>query len=1489
MRNKNGKKMLLGIVVCCLIAAMSFLSLGSIWASHDNIEPASLMGIASTSARVRPTVGPNNVAFSLWGLDQVPLSATEVEVEVWATTGFSQPMSLSVRLDFSTTVFDGVQFFPTLPTTAAAMGWTGMPNIALAAANNPSAGLIAIAMANPMPIELMPGMGGPITAPNNDFLLGRLVFSVAPGITDGTTASFAIQYGHVNTNATDQQRTGVNFAAIPIAPFIVSFGDAPTPPTQYAISWDLLGGTWAGFTPITEAYADTAITLPIAANLNRANYNFLGWTVNGVDLAAGANHTITGPTNISARWAAIMHTVTWEPNGGTWGSFPGSVVSGDNRTTQVQQGQTPTAPPAGAITRANYTLTGWGALTTITGNTSFIAQWAAINHNITYAPGGASVTGMPSPAIISTQQGSFHALASAPSRPNYTFGGWQISGVTGTRNPGYVITINAATTITATWSPIMHAVTWTLNGGTITGAAPSNSVQQGTNLTLPAITRAGYSFDGWSVGTAGAPFIAAHTITGPVEFIANWTEIPPETRTITWNLNSGNWIGGFSPPASAVLGEAMTPIPTAANIERANFNFNNFTRSDGQAMTAPVNSNITVTANWTAISHAISWNLGGGTVTAGTTPASVLQGQTVSMPTLSRLGYSFDGWTRTPDAALNAPIMGATTFTASWIALYFDITWNPNGGTWTDAGHIASSANRIIPAQQGSIAAPPSTPVRDNYTFAGWSPALASIMGTASFTAQWNAIMFNVAYQPGGAAVTGLPPISQVQQGGTHTLAIAPSRANYTFSGWQVSGISDIQLPGAIITITAATTITATWSPIMHAITWVLNDGTITGAAPANFIQQGTNLSMPAITRAGYSFDGWSVGTAGAPFISSYIITGAVTFVANWTQLPPDSFSITWNLNGGTWTGFSPQNVIVDGESMSPIPTDANIQRANYDFDGFIRSDGLALNAPITSNITITANWTATMHTILWELNGGIVTAGETISTIQQGQTVAMPTLYRAGYTFDGWTRDVGDVDEAITGTTTFTANWLVIPPNSYLIIWVLNGGVVVDAALVPDTVEYGTNMTLPSVAQISKEHYEFLGWSIGVAATSGFILEYTVVGAVTLVANFTPIMFYVTWDANGGAWLDGASYQEFRVQSGQTPIAPVDPSKDGYDFVGWDTVGVLDGDVRIYAQWEAIDDGSGDDNGNDDNGNDDNGNDDNGNDDNGNDDNGNDDNGNGNDDNGNDDNDNNDDNGNDDNGTGGNGNGGDNNNNNNNNNNNQTNMLDRPQNLVSVDTSDIVIMTWDAVEGAIKYAIYINAVRVGYTRPPHLPMLTTLCIEDLNMIVGTNIFAVRAIGFYDGQYIESELSLGRIITIHDPNIDNLYRSITGGGFFRAGNWMLWALLALVILIAILVVVGIINRRDREDEPALAGVGAGWTNTSTNTTIVDPKAKARDALQKAAASLQDAKIQYDCSKGDKVGSYKYNETMQCVVKASQDIEAAAIAVQEHNKNKHKGD
>ena len=72
--------------------------------------------------------------------------------------------------------------------------------------------------------------------------------------------------------------------------------------TQYTITYNLDGGEWKGFTPITKRNANTKVTLPTVDNIEKENFILAGWYDGKGNIITEIPSDTTGDITVTARW-----------------------------------------------------------------------------------------------------------------------------------------------------------------------------------------------------------------------------------------------------------------------------------------------------------------------------------------------------------------------------------------------------------------------------------------------------------------------------------------------------------------------------------------------------------------------------------------------------------------------------------------------------------------------------------------------------------------------------------------------------------------------------------------------------------------------------------------------------------------------------------------------------------------------------------------------------------------------------------------------------------------------------------------------------------------------------------------------------------------------------------------------------------------------------------------------------------------------------------
>lgn len=596
----------------------------------------------------------------------------------------------------------------------------------------------------------------------------------------------------------------------------------------------------------------------------------------------------------------------------------------------------------------------------------------------------------------------------------------------------------------------------------------------------------------------------------------------------------------------------------------------------------------TLYAVWGPKTYTITYSAGSG-ITGVTVPSagSATHGSnyTVSSTEPTRTGYKFDGWTSSAGGSVAAGgtisnVTSNITLTAKWIARY-TVSYNGNG-------HNTGTAPATVTVDSGGSTTAAANPfTKTGSTFTGWNTAangsgtsyaagatISNITSNITLYAQWQGnptITFN-ANKPTGAGsanVAGQPAnVSSHPYNTAYTLpTTTPTLKGYTFAGWNTAanGTGTAYAAGATTSaITANTTFYAQWTEKTgYSVSFYDAFGQTGDGSQVGTTQSGKKwtdtITLPTTpSKTGYNFAGWFLtkdanGNGNTGQMSSAMAvrdiwalqsiadtTTSVKLYAKWTE--KDRVTVTLNLNGsgasynGSTSNFTSPSLL-NGSSWS-IPNYANPTRVGYNFKGWADSASAtsgSYNAGhnftnLTASKIVYAVWAAAPVTFTFQ--GGHASAtlssgATTTATANYGSnltTKANNTYTLAGNTFSNW----GYTNAAGSAATVNASTG--IPVSNFKITWT-------------GTSEAGT-----------------------------------LAGTATLTANWAPITYNISWNANGGS-----SNTSTNNVNADTPITlPANPTRAGYTFQGWNTVqagtgtAVTAGGNKVRDIWTSLPTGGG-------------------------------------------------------------------------------------------------------------------------------------------------------------------------------------------------------------------------------------------------------------------------------------------------------------------------
>jgi uncharacterized repeat protein (TIGR02543 family) len=574
----------------------------------------------------------------------------------------------------------------------------------------------------------------------------------------------------------------------------------------------------------------------------------------------------------------------------------------------------------------------------------------------------------------------------------------------------------------------------------------------------------------------------------------------------------------------------------------------------------------TYTANWQVIEYTITLlDMDG----VGTSEALVYTvEQAVTLPTPTREGYAFLGWTVNSDMAPQLTVVlpqgsiGNKTYTANWELTGYTVTMNLNGGS--------GETTLLYTVEDEEFTLP--TPTRNGYEFVGWTgegittPQTSVIIpkgstGNRTYTANWEIITYNIfLYKGDGSEAETIHYTVE-----TPDFALQPpTRTGYEFLGWQRL---DGYAPGEKqmnVTIPKGTTgdrtYTGCWQAIEYTITLDTSGGNALDAI--SYAVTSSPITLPTPVRTGYTFLGWTGEGITTPQTSVKIpkgSTGDKAYTANWQVI---EYTITLDTNGGPVV--SPIKYTVEDTFTLPY-----ILRPGYEFAGWtLDGSGMLPSTPLiiypgtTGDLHYKAEWRLAEYTITMDLNGG--SGQEKVVYTITDEDFELPTPTRNGYEFVGWTGErittpqtSVKIPKGSTGNKAYTANWKVI---RYTITLVTNGGAVI--ASIRYTVEDSVTLPIPP----ERPGYEFAGWVLdgsGQFPSTPMIIPEGSTGDRIYEAEWRVATYTITYVSHGKAY----NWVQYTINNQiYFGLPEEDPSYylPGYTFVGWKIDGV-EGTPRSY------------------------------------------------------------------------------------------------------------------------------------------------------------------------------------------------------------------------------------------------------------------------------------------------------------------------------------
>jgi uncharacterized repeat protein (TIGR02543 family) len=821
------------------------------------------------------------------------------------------------------------------------------------------------------------------------------------------------------------------------------------------------------------------------------------------------------------------------------------------------------------------------------------AQWTADEYSITYhLDGGTNDEANPAKYTIETEA----ITLKAATKTGYTFQGWYDADTGGNQVTQIAAGSTGGKTLYARWSANGYTVTFDAQGGEVEPAS-QQVTYDATYGTLPEVTKAGHTFQGWFTEATGGTEVTAETTVKTAEDHTLYAQWEISEYTITFVTDGGTAID----PIKADYGAAITPPDDPT---REGYTFDGWDKDIPSTMPA---EDMTITAQWTADEYSITYHLDGGTNDEANPAKYTIEDEAITLKAATKTGYTFQGWYDADTGGnqvtqIAAGSTGGKTLYARWSANGYTVTFDAQGGevepasqqvtydaTYgtlpevTKAGHtfqgwfteatggtevtaettvktaedhtlyaqweiseytitfVTDGGTAIDPikADYGAAITPPDDPTREGYTFDGWDKDIPSTMPAEdmTITAQWTADEYSITYHLDGGTNDEANPAKYTIEDEAITLKAA-TKTGYTFQGWYDADTGGNQVTQIAAGSTGGKTLYARWSANGYTVTFDAQGGEVEPASQ-QVTYDATYGTLPEVTKAGHTFQGWFTEATGGTEVTAETTVKTAEDHTLYAQWEISEYTITFVTDGGT--AIDPIKADY-GAAITP-PDDPT--REGYTFDGWDKDIPSTMPA---EDMTITAQWTADEYSITYHLDGGTNDEANPAKYTIEDEAITLKAATKTGYTFQGWYdadtggNQVTQIAAGSTGGKTLYARW---SANGYTVTFDAQGGEVEPAS---QQVTYdATYGTLP---EVTKAGHTFQGWFTEATGGTEVTAETTVKTAEdhTLYAQWEISEYTITFVTDGGTAID-----PIKADYGTAITAPSDPTREGYTFKGWD------------------------------------------------------------------------------------------------------------------------------------------------------------------------------------------------------------------------------------------------------------------------------------------------------------------------------------------------
>ena len=639
----------------------------------------------------------------------------------------------------------------------------------------------------------------------------------------------------------------------------------------------------------------------------------------------------------------------------------------------------------------------------------------------------------------------------------------------------------------------------------------------------------------------------------------------PTRVAITLDLNGGEVEGGTS--HTAVIGENLIlPTPT-----KYGYDFYCWTYKGEEVSLSPFNISeysVTLTAEWIRSQCDVTLDLDGGALANGELLSyKVRYGESITLPTPTKVGFDFGGWLFNSGVIDLNPFsienLFEMTLKAKWTAKRYTVNVDFDGGELIANGQTSTSAT--IEQTYNQLLNLP-VPSKKGYVFAGYSfngvkiesPVWNIDVNNPTIKVLWEPISVRYTLVADGAELSATSGAINYGSSTASIKSIIPVKVGYNFNGWLVDGKS-LEDAWSYLPTGSSVSLIASFVPKQYKVTLNPESGALSGTTEFD-LTYGEVYTLPVPTpSANKAFIGWKIkgtNTLVSTFsgYSIYYYDYFGELVAEYVDAQ-EKYVVFIHLDGTV------EKLAIRGEgemSTDEIPKPHKLAGREVVWD---RSDEEIITLTETTEIKATVN--RVHRYVVKFMSGGL----ELISELYEyGSTITLPgeeheKVKKDGYKFIGWSFSSSDKQNYINGEYEWNFAdtvklYSVYSPLTYTITY--------DYSSIPVEITlYRGNEQVSNKQQVVfKSDYEL--YTVKVAGDL-FTVKWTYDGTevaysgawniasdVSLVAvidKYNPISISVNLNVNGGT---GNSFATLTLGKQMSALVAAPTAPEGKKLVGY-------------------------------------------------------------------------------------------------------------------------------------------------------------------------------------------------------------------------------------------------------------------------------------------------------------------------------------------------